>query len=88
MADHRRAPTVYPACRQGHVWRQRGNKTGHCPKCHETFEGITLYDAHLVQTGGGRSRCRNPADMVHQGVPVRLVDGSWRGPARPAGSWG
>lgn len=30
----------------GKTWEQAGNKSGHCSGCHETFYGLTAFDAH------------------------------------------
>jgi DNA (cytosine-5)-methyltransferase 1 len=46
LADHHRDAVHYPACNCGAVWRQRGNLTGHCTACHQTFQGIELFDRH------------------------------------------
>lgn len=77
---------VHPKC--GKTIVQRGNKTGHCAKCCETFEGLSLFDAHQRVVAGGRIECLPPAHMKFKGKRLRLVDGSWRGPELPAGSFG
>lgn len=69
---------VHPKC--GQTIRQRGNKTGHCPKCCQTFEGQSLFDAHQRSARDGSIICLDPAHMKFRGERVRLVDGSWRGP--------
>lgn len=60
----------------GKSWRQRGNRTGHCSGCHETFEGLSLFDAH--RKGGV---CADPRKMVVNGAPLTFDgthgDGSW-----------
>lgn len=84
MDDHHRDGRKYPACSLDHVWLQRGNTTGHCSRCHETFEGVTLFDAHQTIGDDGRTVCADPRQMTVRGKPLRLVDGSWRGPAMPA----
>ena len=48
--------------------------------CHETFEGETLFDAHRVTLEDGTRGCLDPATMKHAGQPLRLINGSWRGP--------
>lgn len=76
--------TVYdPKC--GKRWKQRGNKTGHCAKCHETFEGLSLFDAHQIINADGSVTCKDPALMTvgKAKVPLRLVEDSWRGPGMP-----
>jgi len=75
----------------GKSWKQRGNRTGHCGACHETFEGIALFDAHQRQSPDGGVICRNPAQMEagpkSNRQPLRLVDGTWRGPELPKGTF-
>lgn len=78
----------------GKSWLQRGNRTGHCSQCHETFEGNTLFDAHFDRTGGGL-RCRDPREMKINGEPLVFDgahgDGSWRGASTifdPSAIWG
>ena len=70
--------TAHGVC--GKTWKQRGNRTGHCSGCHETFEGETLFDAHRVTLDDGTRGCLDPAAMKHAGQPLRLINGSWRGP--------
>lgn len=68
--------TSHGAC--GKTWRQRGNTTGHCAGCHETFEGLTLFDAHQSNSDGV-TVCKEPESMEHpKGFPLKLVNGSWR----------
>lgn len=64
----------------GKEWVQRGNRTGHCARCHHTFEGITLFDSHQSISPEGFVICADPAEMEFQKQPLRLVDGTWRGP--------
>lgn len=80
MDDHHRDPLRFPTCARGCVWKQRGNVTGHCAKCHETFEGISLFDRHQVCNEDGSVTCQDPAGLKIKGVPVTLREGSWRGP--------
>ncbi|WP_420897723.1 hypothetical protein [Cryobacterium glucosi] len=68
----------------GKEWKQRGNLTGHCAKCCETFEGLTLFDAHQLILPNGRVECRDPHSLVFHGEPIRLVEGTWRGPGMSA----
>jgi len=78
----------HPAC--GKTWKQRGNRTGHCSKCHETFEGLSLFDSHQRIGDNGSVTCRDPHDPNYKygGQNLRLVDGTWRGPAMPKGLYG
>lgn len=66
--------TTHAAC--GKSWKQRGNRTGHCSGCHQTFEGTTLFDLH--RRGGV---CADPKEMTVGGKPLRFDgthgDGSW-----------
>lgn len=73
--------TYHGACGKG--WKQRGNRTGHCAKCHETFEGITLFDWHQVIQSNGSVKCRDSSDAKWIEKGLRLVDGAWRGPEMP-----
>ena len=75
--------TTHGAC--GKSWKQRGNRTGHCAGCHETFEGIALFDAHQRVSADGKLVCLAPDRMIFRGKKLRLVDGTWRGPAMPRG---
>lgn len=76
--NHSDHDTSHGAC--GKTWRQRGNRTGHCSACHETFEGESLFDAHRVTLDDGTRGCREPGSMKVRGVALRLENGSWRGP--------
>jgi hypothetical protein len=80
IEDHKRSPLKYPVCNFGHVWKQRGNVTGHCSKCHNTFEGLTLFDAHQRILEDGSVMCLKPEFMTYKGQSLREVDGAWRGP--------
>ena len=75
--------TTHGAC--GKSWRQRGNRTGHCAGCHETFEGLAVFDAHQRQNPDGTVLCLNPEDVEFRKDRLRLVDGTWRGPGMPEG---
>lgn len=35
---------THGAC--GRSWVQRGNRSGHCAGCHETFYGLRAFDGH------------------------------------------
>lgn len=39
-----------------------GTRPCHCSACHETFSGITTFDAHR-QANAHRGKCKNPAKM-------------------------
>jgi hypothetical protein len=69
---------THGAC--GKSWVQRGNRTGHCARCHETFEGVGLFDAHWKGAVNHEDDCHKPEDMTYRGQKLRLVDGTWRGP--------
>jgi hypothetical protein len=62
-----------------------GVRACHCCRCHTTFAGVALFDAHRTQYGE-RGTCRRPADMVmtsgaRTGEPVMFFrDGVWCGP--------
>lgn len=85
--DEKRASNIAShAC--GKTWKQRGNRTGHCGACHETFEGLSLFDAHQSLNPDGRVICADPATMLHRKQALRLVDGTWRGPSMPEGVFG
>lgn len=83
---------THPAC--GKSWTQHGNRTGHCAKCHETFEGAALFDRHQEHGPKGEVICRDPREMgtgsVEKGTwePLRLVDDAWKGPEMPKGTFG
>lgn len=66
----------------GKSWRQRGNRTSHCGGCHETFEGLTLFDAHLTHAADGTLTHLKPSEMTFNGKPLAFDgshgDGSWR----------
>jgi len=49
--------------------RPTGTRHAHCGACHETFNGVTLFDDH--RKGG---RCNDPASMG-----MRKFDRVWRG---------
>ena len=77
---------THPKC--GKSWNQRGNRTGHCAKCHETFEGISLFDWHQVLNPDGSVLCRKPSDAKWIEKGLRLVDNAWRGKELPPGVFG
>lgn len=69
---------MHGAC--GKTWRQKGNRTGHCAACHETFEGLALFTAHQRVSADGSVVCLKAASMTWRGERLRLVEGTWRGP--------
>ncbi len=73
--------TTHGQC--GKSWIQRGNRTGHCSGCHETFEGLAVFDAHRYTNDAGQRACRNPADVKVGGEHLEMVEGTWRGPRMP-----
>jgi hypothetical protein len=74
--------TWHAACGKG--WHQTGNRTGHCAKCHETFQGLTLFDWHQQIGDDGHVICRDMTGPESAAKGNRLVDGVWHGPAMPA----
>ena len=80
--NHSDHDTSHGAC--GKTWRQRGNRTGHCSACHETFEGEKLFDAHRVTLDDETRGCADPRSMEWQGEPLRVENGTWRGPRMSA----
>lgn len=69
--------TAHGAC--GKTWKQRGNITGHCSGCHETFEGVALFDKHRTDAPDGSRTCRNSESMEYpKGYPLKLVNGAWK----------
>ena len=74
MTKHQNRLT-HPAC--GRTWRQKGNASGHCATCHETFYGITAFDAHLSRGDDGRPICRHPDTITKPGPWWRDDDGQW-----------
>lgn len=80
-ADHQLNPTRYPICGTcGTVWAQHGNRTGHCAKCHQTFEGLSLFDRHQTLNDDGSVNCRDGADMTYKHETLTNADGVWFGP--------
>lgn len=62
--------TTHPRCPDcGTIWRQSGNRTGHCSQCCRTFQGISAFDRHQAHPDGGRVHCLDPS-------AVRNEDGS------------
>lgn len=69
---------THPTC--GKSWNQHGNRTGHCSNCHETFEGLSLFDWHQTLADDGSVNCRDPRKPEFASKGLRLSDGTWRGP--------
>lgn len=79
----------------GKSWKQRGERTGHCGGCHNTFEGNALFEAHFERMPDGRVKCKNPAEMKFKGEPLVFDgtngDGSWSAARTlfdPSAVWG
>ena len=83
IADHQKNAVRFPSCCCGAVWRQRGNSTGHCTRCHETFQGIELFDRHQHIQPDGSVRCLDPHSIKLRHQLLELVEGVWRGPRMP-----
>lgn len=45
--------------------RWGGTRTSHCGGCHQTFTGLSAFDAHRTGSHAKRS-CLNPATAVNQ----------------------
>lgn len=75
-ADSRSSYT-HPKCGKRIV--QHGNRSGHCAKCCETFEGLALFDLHQKLLPSGQVECLDPATLKSRGAPLVLKHGSWRG---------
>jgi hypothetical protein len=59
IRDHR-----YPRCPRCFViWRQSGNRTGHCRTCCRTFDSAAAFDAH--RRGGV---CLDPAALLRPDI--------------------
>jgi hypothetical protein len=60
-----------------------GTSPCHCavPGCHQTFVGVSLFDAHRSQYGE-RGSCTHPTEVRNRaGEQVMFLrDGMWRGP--------
>ena len=73
----------------GKSWRQVGNRTSHCGRCHTTFGDLGTFDAHFRRVAAG-VECRDPGEMVVRGLPLKFDgafgDGVWsRQDAAPLG---
>lgn len=40
----------------GKTWNQKGNRSGHCGGCHQTFYGVSTFDKHRRD-----NKCLDPA---------------------------
>lgn len=68
---------VWPRCHKCNViWRQSGNRTGHCSACHRTFDGVEAFDRHQT-THNGVVTCHDP--LAHQTVnyTIRFGEGPY-----------
>lgn len=74
--------TMHGAC--GKTWRQVGNRTGHCSRCHLTFQGATLFDGHQKLNDDGSVECSDPATTRIRGHDLHFSaehgDGVWMYP--------
>ncbi len=80
LNEAQRDGRTHPRCgRCGIIWRQSGNRTGHCSGCHRTFDSLEAFDKHQVIPETGRVVCRDPAEVKRgDGSPVfesRIRDG-------------
>lgn len=66
---------THPAC--GKSWVQRGNMSGHCSKCHETFYGMRAFDRHQTHDEDGKVVCHDPASG-DRGPWYQDAGGQWR----------
>ena len=49
------------------------------------MEGLSLFDAHQAIQPDGSVICADLSVMLYRKEPLRLVEGSWRGPEMPKG---
>jgi len=76
---------THGAC--GKSWVQHGNRTGHCSQCHETFEGVSLFDWHQIVDDAGRVKCRNQQDTAWIKKGLVWTGQSWRQPFKKPEGW-
>lgn len=74
----------------GKQWTQIGNRTGHCSGCHETFSGLSAFDAHQSVVDD-RNVCKKPenAGLVarpDRNIPDLMIWGQKGAP--PGEIWG
>lgn len=63
MSRTQRDGTKWPSCTPCNtIWRQTGNRTGHCSQCHRTFQGGGAFDRHQ-STQGGVVTCNDPGSL-------------------------
>lgn len=69
---------THPRCPDcGTVWRQSGNRTGHCSGCHLTFTSAAAFDRHRVDDEAGNRTCRDPGAVFRtepDGTRVAVYD--------------
>lgn len=60
-------------------WVSRGNRTGHCARCHHSWEGITLFDKHQRILPDGSVECLEGATIEFpKGYPLQQDEyGTW-----------
>lgn len=75
------ATFTHPKC--GKKILNRGNKTGHCAKCCETFYGITAFDKHQRMNPDGSVTCLDPASLGF----VLQSDDHWHFPNPDGVKW-
>jgi hypothetical protein len=63
----------------GKKWHSSGNRTGHCALCHQTWEGVTLFDKHQRVSADGLVICLDPATIEFpKGYPLKQDEwGTW-----------
>lgn len=71
----------------GKEWVQHGNRTGHCSQCHETFEGVSLFEWHQTVTDSGRVVCARPGDERWEKKNLMWTGQSWRQPFKKPKGW-
>lgn len=65
---------THGAC--GKSWIQRGDRTSHCPSCHDTFAALRLFDLHRRN-----GTCVPPATIMERGEWLeRDAEGVWTSP--------
>lgn len=91
MSDHERDGKKFPSCSGcGAVWRQRGNSSGHCTSCHETFRSLSAFKKHQ-RMHGPKNVCLHPTEvgLVEWVDSVGAVQwkcaGGWSGPQEEMG---
>lgn len=86
--DQDRNGRTTPSCAGcGGIWHQKGNRSGHCSNCHETFGSLSAFDRHQRMIEG-KVVCFDPesvglvmsVDKV--GTEQWRCPGTWTGPKR------